>query len=1128
MKRFFIFIFLFIFFNIFAFASTKDFYQNFLNEKEPNPIFDKCVDIINGNLSTEEEIVAEGKEPVKIKKSQFSLSNFDLLKREEKDRLEFVLAGFSYKDLTRVLFYGDRVDIVEPTGEVLTFGTNLRNQRNNQVANLDYRSTAYLPKYFHRRDLKKIDPSKIRVEARGIYELIIFYPNGEEKHFKREKIHENEYFLRSIKLLNQNILHYTYDNFNNLVEIKSTNFNSSKVYAWIRFNYLHPQLNYSQKHKDKYDLNITTSDGKNYQLRFRDYSPLITNNQRAKIPFYILENIFSNISNEHFDYHLDYKKTHPLLKTIKLKDKREKLIEYYLLGNKNPEVGVEFFEETDFRFERVKTIKQKTGLGNFSNEYRFYYENGILNQNPGKTTIVDSRNNKYKYLYNKEFKIEKIERFKNINGKDFLVNEERFYWERANNFSILKSKEFLDENRKKLVQIEYFYDENFNIIEEKILGDITGEDETVEEFSKRYRYSNDNKNLIVEKTDNSKASFQYFYLPNTNLISAKYLLEDGLIKKRDFYEYNPDCILVKKIQDDGSFFEKDDLKGVTFREIKNYYPIESGSFLGYKNIKEKKFLDLNSFEEKLFSKKIYSYSPKGKVIKKDIFDSENEYRYTFLYEYDEKNNLISKTDSLNKKTIFSYDINGNKTSKIYPDTLTKLYSYDEANNLYKTQIKNDDFIFEKNKSFDEFDNPTYLLDYLGDETFYKYDSFSNITKISTTENTDEKKIKKYKTLSYDSFGNISKIDNGKDIIDIKYNIFSKPTFIDKNGLIKRYIYNLDKTLKTFIDEKGVKTHFEYDYLKRIVKKVVTTQKDQSIDEKSYLYNLFSVIEMKDGNVLKKYSYDFCKRLVKEEIFFKNDAFYTQYFYDSLSRRYKTIYNNEIVKIESLDLLGRTQQERVEIKTKSFYEKNFKYDDNDNFSLPFYIKNKIQNRKNSLDQLIFSLQYDNIIIDNFDYLAISTKNDRKQNFGSFGFLYYDLIADNLSKLSSMNFISNVLDNIFILDENKASFIDEDFSNNPNIFSAYLFLYDDLDLESVFSEKSYYDFEKRRIKILFTKKALLGMQNSCLFIKEILEVLKKPKIIEKIDVNEFLISYKNIEAIVNIKEKNQYIIKNITKK
>ncbi|NGX32437.1 MAG: hypothetical protein K1060chlam4_00483, partial [Candidatus Anoxychlamydiales bacterium] len=622
--------------------------------------------------------------------------------------------------------------------------------------------------------------------------------------------------------------------------------------------------------------------------------------------------------------------------------------------------------------------------------------------------------------------------------------------------------------------------------------------------------------------------FQYFYLPNTNLISATYLLDDGNIKKRDFYEYSPDFILVKKIQDDGSSFERDDLKDITFREIKYFHPIEVGAFSGYKSIKENKFLDLKTFEEKLFNKKIYSYSLRGKLIKKDIFDSENEHQYTLFYEYDEKGNLLSKTDALNKKTTFSYDIKSNKTSKIYPNALSKLYSYDEANNLHKKQIKKDDLTFEKSRSFDELDNEAYFLDYLGKETFYEYDSFSNLTKISTIENTDEKTIKNSKTLSYDSFGNISKIDKGKDIIEIKYNIFSKPTFINKNGFVERHFYNLDGTLKTYIDEKGIKTHFERDYLKRIISTEVATQRDQIIDEKSYLYNVFSLIEMKDSNVSKRYSYDFYQRLIKEEKVFKNDTFYSQHFYDTLSRRYKTIYNNEIVKIKSLDLLDRTLLERVEIKTRPFYEKNFVYDDVDNFSLPFYIKSKMQNRKNPFDQLDFSFQCDNFIIDDFDHLAISTKKDQKQNFKSLDFLFYDLIAENLSKLNSINFISDVFDNIFISYDNKPSFIDEDLSNNPNIISAHLFLYDDLDLESIFSEKSFYDFDKRRIKILFTKDALLGMQNSSLLVKQILEVIKKPKNIEKIDVSEFLISYKNIEAIVNIKEKDQYIIKNITKK
>ncbi len=1116
-----LFLFLFLFLKIFAFASTKDYYREFLNEKEPKVLFDECVDLINGNLVIQDEIVANGKEPISIKKSYFSLNNFDLLKREEKDHLEFVLAGFSYKDLTRVLFYADKVDIIEPTGEIFTYAVNLKNYKNDQVAILNYKSTSNLPKFFHQKDLKKVDPSKIKVEMRGIYDLVIFYPNGVQKHFKRESIHLSEYFLRSTKLLNGNILYYSYDKFNNLEEIKSTNPSSSKVYAWIKFQCLHPEISYSEKNEDKYDLNITTSDGKFYHLRFKDYYPLISNNKKARKPFYIIKEIHSNILDEHFDYHLNYKKTHPLLKTIKLKDKRQRVIDYYLLGNKNPEIGVEFFDETDFRFERVKTLKQKTSLGNFSNEYRFYYENGILNQKEGKTTVVDDLGNKYIYFYNKDFKIEKIQRFKNINGQDFLENEERFCWLKKNDLSILTSKSFLDENQKKVVQIDYFYDDNFNLIEEKTSGNISGENESIESFSKRYKYS---KNLLVEKSDDTNISTEYVYLPNTNLISAKYLLIDGKIKKRDFYEYDQDFILIKKIQDDGTSFEKDDLMDVTFREVKYFYPIDSAPFLGFKKIKEKKFLDLNSFEEKLLNKKIYSYSSKGKLIKKDVFDSANEYKFSHFYEYDEKSNILSKTTSFNKKTIYHYDDNDNKISKIYPNTLTKLYYYDHANNLIKKLIKKDDIFFEKRNNFDEKNNKTYHLDYLGNETFYEYDSFSNLIKITTITNDKKKDIK---TLSYDCFGNISKIEQGKDVIDIKYNIFSKPIFINRNGHIKRYIYNLDGTLKDYIDEKGIKTHFEYDYLKRLINKTILNSNHQVIDEKSYLYNLFSLKEIRDQNFLQRYTYDFCKRLIKEEKIFKNESFYIQYFYDSLSRRYKTIYNDDIVKVKSFDMFNRTLQERIKIKDKLFYEKNFIYDEKDNFSLSYYIKRKMKNKKDLLDKLNFSIREDFLVLNDFDNLAILTKKEQNQDFKSLDKIIYDLIAKNLSELNSKNFIFNIFKNLFISYDQKSSFVDEDFLSDSNVFSINLFLYDDLDLETLFLEKNIYDSDEKRINISFKKDALLGMQNYNLLIHQVLQALKKPENVKKIKDSEFLVIYKNIKVLVNIKEKGKFIIENVSK-
>ena len=52
---------------------------------------------------------------------------------------------------------------------------------------------------------------------------------------------------------------------------------------------------------------------------------------------------------------------------------------------------------------------------------------------------------------------------------------------------------------------------------------------------------------------------------------------------------------------------------------------------------------------------------------KDIFGSDEEYQYSLTYEYDDKGNLKSETDSIGRKAEYRYDNNDNKTNRArYP------------------------------------------------------------------------------------------------------------------------------------------------------------------------------------------------------------------------------------------------------------------------------------------------------------------------------------------------------------------------------------------------------------------------------------------------------------------------------
>ncbi len=967
MRKFFCF--LTFFFNAIIFASTYETYQKALQEKEPNNLFDECVNIITGSFVFDDEIIANGKEPIKLKRSYFSLNNFDKRSKDEKYHNEYILAGWSYDNLTKAFFYGDRIDIVQPSLEVYSFGIPYNKEKNHKKKDkedksqflqiLEYQKTSFLSNFSY-KEVKSIDPKDLVVKLSGQNELFILYPDGTQKYYKKENNNLNEYLLRRETLLNQNKIEYFYDGLNRLKEIRSTNPKGNKVYAWIKFNYFQTDPGYKDKQKDKYDFYIVTSDGKKYEFRHNNYYPMISNKKRSEHPFFILEQLNSNQFNEKLTYHLDYKRTHPLLKSVS-SNKKTKEISYYFLGKKNSEVDIEFFDINDFRFERVKTLQEPIGInGSLITTYKFFYENPSVNK-LANTTVYDFQNNKYVYYYNLDYKLEKIQRFENKNGQYFLLNEQRFVWEKIKNVSLLISKSFLDKNLKPVFAKRYFYDNNNNLIEEKIYGNISGNSsdlvldernlpkEGSETFSKKYKYTNDKRNLLIEELDDSNLKITYTYLPATNILESKIVSYDDKIKKRNFYEYDDNNNLIKEIEDDSSSFNKNEISNITYRKIKYFYLKSNDPFIGCIQSVEEKYLDLKTSQEKLIKKEVYSYSDLGKIIKKDIYDENNGYAYFLLYEYDEKGNLISEVNQTDKKFKYEYDLKNNKIKEILPNGTTISNTYNQSNQIIRSEIQKEKEAYKLQYFYDVNKNKIAFIDDLNSVTF-EYDNFLNLTKQVISKLVDGKNSSTLQTYSYDEKGNINQIYQNDNVTKISYNIYSNPILIIyPDGTQEKFVYNLDGSLKIFIDKDGIQTHFTYDFLKRITSKKAVSSDGKILQKEDYKYNSFAQEQQINKKQTIKYYFDFAQRPIKKEIICNGDVYTEAYFYDSLSRKNKTIYNNTFIEIIYRDLLDRIiAVEKTDLNGLVFYKKEYEYDDLDNLSIISYIDDKKSIEKHYFD------------------------------------------------------------------------------------------------------------------------------------------------------------------------------------
>src|SRR3990172_714744 len=169
MKWFYLFIFSFV--NAFSFE--KSLVDDFLKENEPNPVFEKSVNVINGSYIFDDEIVALGKENIKISLQYLSLNNVDVRAVNDKNSLDYIHAGWSFHDLFKAYNYGDRIDIAEENGAVNSYSIppsktkkklfESKNEKKKRVSEeknekekniiLSYAKTTYLPKAHNEKKL---------------------------------------------------------------------------------------------------------------------------------------------------------------------------------------------------------------------------------------------------------------------------------------------------------------------------------------------------------------------------------------------------------------------------------------------------------------------------------------------------------------------------------------------------------------------------------------------------------------------------------------------------------------------------------------------------------------------------------------------------------------------------------------------------------------------------------------------------------------------------------------------------------------------------------------------------------------------------------------------------------------
>jgi RHS repeat-associated protein len=860
-----------------------------VTENEPSALVEGIVNAVTGDLyALEDDIIIQGAEPLRLRRNYISAQG--------NGQWNF------FEHLTALLQPPIRtLNITEPNGTLLIYRYELQQMQRKKKHKKKIQDTHYL---FHPLDINH-DAQGLTNTARGTISahtnlknqyvrmegghktFTLFCPNGSKRRYfvvpdqKPESIGGRSmpmkmhfflyYHLYEEELPNGNKIIYSWDK-NHLLSIRTTDPTGHKTYAQATFQY-HGQKKEKHRHTyfDNADFTVHTSDGRSLHYHhFCEGAP------EKGGRWYLHQITPSDAPQETLHYN------NRSLSAISLPLSRNLHIAYDSVG-------------------RVQTLSAPVGTDTLSSiTHQFQYDF------PKRTsTVIDSDGNHTHYHWNENSQLTSVERY---SLEQTPLCSTHFCWGEGPDAANLLCRAFLDGEHRPLYATTYSYDDRGNILLEKFYGNLSGQgpplqldarhlplENGVETYSKTYTYSQEGRNLLLRKEESSGLLITYDYLPDTDLPTAELSYENGCIKRRRFYEYNADRILVRDITDEGTSTDKNDLRGVTFRQVVDIHPKTDAPFLNMPHIIEEKSGD------RLLKKTHIQYTTGGRIAKKEIYDASGTFCYSLTYKYDSKGNLIEETNALGQTAFSAYDELGNKIAfRPYGDRVHIQMHYDCSNRQIASTTTGDNGSRQSTRhAYDKRHNKILSVDPHGYQTHYVYNPLNQLIETHLPSGGVMRS-------SYDAAGcEVSHTDAKGYATHTTYNAYGKPTSIQHpDGTEEHFIYNLDGSLRVHTDPNGLETAHTYDVFGRITT-TTKSKEDTLLSQETFVYNAFHLIAKIDaeGNTTQ-YEYDATGRKSAET----SDTERTEFTYDALGRLYCTK-QGELLSLTLYDLLDRPLERR---------------------------------------------------------------------------------------------------------------------------------------------------------------------------------------------------------------------------
>ncbi len=631
--------------------------------------------------------------------------------------------------------------------------------------------------------------------------------------------------------------------------------------------------------------------------------------------------------------------------------------------------------KTDFRINRVQRLRAPAGSDNASIQiYHFDYHAKIKNFIPlnGYTSVFDAYQHFVRYDYSKKHKLESIKKYRGNHSSNYsLYSTEKYIFDKDQN---LIGRNISDQNEQILAARIFDYDEHGNITSEYFYGNLSGNSPPicfkknskhpipnhVNAWIKRYRYTKDN--MLLEEIEPNGKSIHYEYFSDTRLLKAKFTLEHGIIRIREFYDYDENALLTLYRMDDGTSKNPNDLTSVTMRKIRRSYNSEVVPY-GLPVRVDEFYYNFETGQECLLSRIFNHYDIRGQLLARYTYDSKGVYLYSNLYQYDAHGNIVLETDAANNTIKRSYNKNNNL---IYERGISKNsyknFHYDFMGRLIQIQEYHDDgTVLTTANSYDYMGNLIATVDPFGHQTKLSYDEFNRLIKTENPGfyNENNQFIIPVTSQDYDIFGNLTTfVDAAGKITRNEYNIRGLPTKISyPDGTVESFEYNDDGTLKKSIDKNGSYSSYYHDCFNRLLKKEHFSNVGVLLYVTSTCYNSFHKLSETDAaGIVTHYKYDAIGHLIAVT---KNDTLKEFEYDDRLNlvrTKEWTTEQDYHVTILVYDILDRVIEERIENQSGIIQRKTeFQYDHKGNKTFIItHNKNdssRIQNKYDSHNKLI---------------------------------------------------------------------------------------------------------------------------------------------------------------------------------